>query len=361
MISLLRAVGIPARYVSNYLYPKEGEIGESVTGESHAWVEAWDGGWWACDPTNGTEVGERHTAVARGRDYSDVSPLKGIYSGGESEELGVMVSLTRLPKVTGTPGVQMTDTLAHGSRSRSGRDARGVPWIVALIVVATIVVVVLAVLAVRIVSRSDAPPPTPSQPASTTGYSSVADMQSHDPFYVAHRGGSARWPEMSMVAYEKAVELGVGALEVSVARTKDGVYFGLHDKTLDRTSLVSGGIDPSTLTWAQLTSKYQNKLNATDPAGVPYARIDEIFAKFASNHVIFVDPKYIGDAGQRQDLIDQMLAAAPAEHWVLKGLLRQRLADNCGTHRRNRDDGATITAGLGRIRFDCAELGHARP
>ena len=190
----------------------------------------------------------------------------------------------------------------------------GVPWIVALVVVATIVVVVLAVLAVRIVSRSDAPPPTPSQPASTTGYSSVADMQSHDPFYVA-----ARWPEMSMVAYEKAVELGVGALEVSVARTKDGVYFGLHDKTLDRTSLVSGGIDPSTLTWAQLTSKYQNKLNATDPAGVPYARIDEIFAKFASNHVIFVDPKYIGDAGQRQDLIDQMLAAAPAEHWVLKG------------------------------------------
>ena len=38
------------------------------------------------------------TAVARGRDYSDVSPLKGIYSGGESEELGVMVSLTRLPR-----------------------------------------------------------------------------------------------------------------------------------------------------------------------------------------------------------------------------------------------------------------------
>ena len=98
MISLLRAVGIPARYVSGYLYPKEGEIGESVTGESHAWVEGWDGGWGACDPTNGTGVGERHTAVARGRDYSDVSPLKGIYSGGESEELGVMVSLTRLPR-----------------------------------------------------------------------------------------------------------------------------------------------------------------------------------------------------------------------------------------------------------------------
>lgn len=98
MLSLLRAAGIPARYVSGYLYPREGEIGESVTGESHAWVEAWDGGWWACDPTNGSQVGERHIAVARGRDYSDVSPLKGIYSGGESQDLGVEVSLTRLPR-----------------------------------------------------------------------------------------------------------------------------------------------------------------------------------------------------------------------------------------------------------------------
>jgi transglutaminase-like putative cysteine protease len=98
MLSLLRTVGIPARYVSGYLYPKQGEIGETVTGESHAWVEVWDGGWWACDPTNGTDVGERHIAVARGRDYSDVSPLKGIYSGGESQDLGVEVSLTRLPR-----------------------------------------------------------------------------------------------------------------------------------------------------------------------------------------------------------------------------------------------------------------------
>lgn len=97
-LSLLRAVGVPARYVSGYLYAGAGEIGETVTGESHAWVEAWDGGWWPVDPTNGLDVGEGHTAVARGRDYSDVSPLKGVYSGGLSEELGVEVSLTRLPR-----------------------------------------------------------------------------------------------------------------------------------------------------------------------------------------------------------------------------------------------------------------------
>ncbi len=97
-LALLRAAGIPARYVSGYLYPSEGEIGDTVTGESHAWVEAWDGSWWAADPTNGSAVGERHTAVGRGRDYVDVSPLKGIYSGGFSEDLGVEVTLTRLPR-----------------------------------------------------------------------------------------------------------------------------------------------------------------------------------------------------------------------------------------------------------------------
>ncbi len=97
-LSLLRAAGIPARYVSGYLYPGDGNIGETVTGESHAWIEIWNGAWWPCDPTNSLEVAERHTVVARGRDYSDVSPLKGVYSGGRSEELGVSVSLTRLPR-----------------------------------------------------------------------------------------------------------------------------------------------------------------------------------------------------------------------------------------------------------------------
>ena len=97
-LSLLRALGIPARYVSGYLYTGSGEIGEQVTGESHAWVEVWDGDWHGLDPTNGRVVGEGHIVVARGRDYADVSPLKGIYAGGSSEALGVTVTLTRLPR-----------------------------------------------------------------------------------------------------------------------------------------------------------------------------------------------------------------------------------------------------------------------
>lgn len=97
-IALLRAVGIPARYVSGYLHPggEAAAVGEPVRGESHAWIEVWLGDWWAFDPTNDVPVGEWHVVVARGRDYADVPPLKGIYSGGGSQSLGVVVEVTRL-------------------------------------------------------------------------------------------------------------------------------------------------------------------------------------------------------------------------------------------------------------------------
>lgn len=95
-LSLLRAVGIPARYVSGYLHTEEPAVGQTVVGESHAWVEYWDGRWHAVDPTNDRAVGSAHVIVARGRDYADVPPLKGIYAGGESEGLGVSVSITQL-------------------------------------------------------------------------------------------------------------------------------------------------------------------------------------------------------------------------------------------------------------------------
>lgn len=94
---LLRAMGIPARYVSGYLHPvRTAAVGDTVRGESHAWVEVWTGGWWAWDPTNDVEVNEQHVTVALGRDYADVTPLKGIYSGGGSTELDVVVEITRL-------------------------------------------------------------------------------------------------------------------------------------------------------------------------------------------------------------------------------------------------------------------------
>ncbi|MEO5708416.1 MAG: transglutaminase family protein [Nocardioidaceae bacterium] len=82
-IGVLRASGVPARYVSGYLHPKrEPVVGDTVVGESHAWIEWWDGKWVGFDPTNNILPGDRHVVVARGRDYTDVPPLTGIFSGG---------------------------------------------------------------------------------------------------------------------------------------------------------------------------------------------------------------------------------------------------------------------------------------
>lgn len=96
-VGLLRAVGIPARYVSGYLYPKQdAAVGETVEGQSHAWVEYFADGWHGYDPTNGVPAEHRHVIVARGRDYADVTPLKGVYNGAPSTHLGVTVEITRL-------------------------------------------------------------------------------------------------------------------------------------------------------------------------------------------------------------------------------------------------------------------------
>jgi transglutaminase-like putative cysteine protease len=96
-IGALRSVGIPTRYVSGYLHPKvEPVVGETVTGESHAWLEWWDDGWRGFDPTNDTEPGDRHVIVATGRDYNDVKPLSGIFSGSGTSRMFVDVQVTRL-------------------------------------------------------------------------------------------------------------------------------------------------------------------------------------------------------------------------------------------------------------------------
>lgn len=95
-IGALRAVGIPARYVSGYLHPKrEPVIGETIRGESHAWVEWFTGEWAAWDPTNLIDIGERHVKVGLGRDYNDVPPLRGVYAGAGKSQLFVSVEITK--------------------------------------------------------------------------------------------------------------------------------------------------------------------------------------------------------------------------------------------------------------------------
>lgn len=97
VIGGLRSLGIPARYVSGYLHPKaEPVVGETTPGESHAWVEWWDDGWHGFDPTNDLEPGERWVVVATGRDYLDVKPLSGIFSGAGTSSMFVRVDVTLL-------------------------------------------------------------------------------------------------------------------------------------------------------------------------------------------------------------------------------------------------------------------------
>ena len=95
-LSGLRVLGVPARYVSGYLHPgRDPEIGLETAGESHAWIEFFDGAWTGWDPTNDIAIGNRHVVVARARDYSDVSPLRGVYSGPRST-VSAQVLVTRV-------------------------------------------------------------------------------------------------------------------------------------------------------------------------------------------------------------------------------------------------------------------------
>jgi transglutaminase-like putative cysteine protease len=96
-VALLRAAGLPAKYVSGYLHADpSAEPGQTAVGESHAWVEYWAGSWRPLDPTSGAAVRERHVVVARGRDYADIPPLKGIYHGAPTSAVDVTVEVTRL-------------------------------------------------------------------------------------------------------------------------------------------------------------------------------------------------------------------------------------------------------------------------
>lgn len=100
LIALARHRGLPARYVSGYLVPRQaGEDGErkdeTVIGgrASHAWAELFvpGVGWVGVDPTLGRAVGSQHIRVASGRDYGDVPPVRGIYKGEAGQRLSVDV------------------------------------------------------------------------------------------------------------------------------------------------------------------------------------------------------------------------------------------------------------------------------
>jgi transglutaminase-like putative cysteine protease len=118
MITMLRQLRIPARYVSGYLFRDAGHKDRSAEGASHAWVEALlpGLGWVGFDPTNNLIAGIRHIRTAIGRDYADVPPTKGtlLGSGSAASDLKVRVRVTPadtlLPPEPGYPAEERSVT-----------------------------------------------------------------------------------------------------------------------------------------------------------------------------------------------------------------------------------------------------------
>lgn len=98
MLSGLRWLGLPARYMSGYIRtrPPQGQKRRLGADVSHAWVGVWLGpefGWLGLDPTNGIVVQDEHVVLGWGRDYADISPVRGLILGGGGDTLRVGVDL----------------------------------------------------------------------------------------------------------------------------------------------------------------------------------------------------------------------------------------------------------------------------
>lgn len=100
-LASLRSLGLAARYVSGYVRTFRGDGEPNLQGgdASHAWIAVWcpQSGWVEFDPTNDLVVTDQHVTVAHGRDYGDVSPIRGIILGGGEHSLSVAVRLTEVP------------------------------------------------------------------------------------------------------------------------------------------------------------------------------------------------------------------------------------------------------------------------
>jgi transglutaminase-like putative cysteine protease len=95
MIAICRGWGVPARYVSGYLFTNRALGDRSDPEHTHAWVEAFlpSLGWVGFDPTNNMIVHDRHISIAMGRDYADVPPSRGVFKGEAESKLSVGVQV----------------------------------------------------------------------------------------------------------------------------------------------------------------------------------------------------------------------------------------------------------------------------
>ncbi|HEX4183160.1 MAG TPA: transglutaminase family protein [Caulobacteraceae bacterium] len=120
VIAICRSWGVPARYVSGYLFTDRTEGDRSDPDATHAWVEVYlpSLGWVGIDPANNIAVGERHVVVATGRDYSDLPPSRGVYKGDADSALSVAVSVRQARHAAAEPEFMRTARPAFSGPTR---------------------------------------------------------------------------------------------------------------------------------------------------------------------------------------------------------------------------------------------------
>jgi transglutaminase-like putative cysteine protease len=125
MIAICRLWGVPARYVSGYLFTDRKYGDRSDPDATHAWVEVFLPSlrWVGFDPTNNMAAGERHVVAAIGRDYRDVPPSRGVYKGGGESHLGVAVTVKRARAALSEPELPRLPRPVSNGRARRGSDA----------------------------------------------------------------------------------------------------------------------------------------------------------------------------------------------------------------------------------------------
>lgn len=234
------------------------------------------GGWTAVDPVVNTHAFTADTT----------EPCLLVYAFGNE------VTSPSATAPTATPGTQIALTNSHGEAAPTNvtrsvlwsgfepQDGTDVPAKFLTWASPTLAGPSASAFVIRGLS---APVETPD------GFRNVTQMLARKGATWAHRGGSVNFPEMSEYGYDRSAQAGYGVLEFSAQRTSDGVWFGLHDSTLNRTSQTTGLPDVSTMTWAQV----QTHMNTLNSAGTPrpYYRLIDFLDKFTPTHVVMVDPK----------------------------------------------------------------------
>lgn len=158
------------------------------------------------------------------------------------------------------------------------------------------------------------------------GFSSVSQMLSTPGFTWAHRGGSANWAEMSLHAYTQSLIAGYGALELSLARTSDGVWFGFHDEDMTRVTSGASTSKPRDMTWTQV--QQLSITNGNDQIHRPFMHIDEYINAYARDCVTILDLKYEIRTPALIDEFFRLCERFPEDQLVIKSFYNGTVISN---------------------------------